>query len=882
MRKLIFITGFNLVLLLCGWHANAQDIIANGGVLYVKTENTGNPGENSSKLIDNNISTKYLVPFTSPLWVIWKCATADVAAQYTMTSANDAATRDPKDWQLLGSNDSTNWITLDTRTGETFPSRLMTKTYTTTNTTAYIYYKLNITANNGSANFQQAEWRLFQPVPPAAPTVLQAAAVSGGQISLNWTDNAINESAFQIERSANGINFSLITEVASNIISYLDQNLLVNTQYYYRVRSKNPYGFSAYTNIANATTLNYGGTLVDITDDGGNRANGRYIVQYDTLATPATERPEKLIDNDINSKYLIFLGSPPNNPVTPDYWVQYQGSKQYILRYYNITSANDAPDRDPKNWELLASNDGVNWTIIDTRTNQVFVTRFLTRSFYLNNTTPYAYYRWHVTANNGSTNIAGQIGEWELYGFDPNAPLPPKNLTITAVTDTTIRLNWQDVSSNETGFEVSRSEDNITFISVATTAANATTYLDQFLFPGFRYYYRVRSVSSSGSSFWSNVADTTTTIDPNLPRSPRNLVATGISNTDIQLTWQDFANNETGFQVERSTDSLTFALIGSVGANVTTYTDPGRTVATRYYYRVRANNTFGNSYYSNIARGITTGQNQAPTVTAISNLATCKINTTQTIAVTGITPGPETWQTVNLFIRTNNGSLFDSLFVSTVSGGQATITYKTKNIAGIATITLTAKDNGFTWNGGTDSLVRSFTITVSPLPVAITSNMSTTVPRNTDVQLTATGAQTYLWNNANGIISGQNSDVLTIRPTLNTVYNVTGSNSQGCSNTAMIAIQLSGDHTIEAVNILTPNGDGKNDRWVIWNIGTFPDNEVRVFDRAGRLVFYKKNYSNDWDGTYNGSPLPEGAYIYVIDPGRGIEKAKGVLTILRK
>src|SRR5678815_4529916 len=105
MRKLMFITGFNLVLLLCGLHTTAQDIIANGGVLYVKTENTGNPGENSSKLIDNNINTKYLVPFTSPLWVIWKCATADVAAQYTITSANDAATRDPKDWQLFGSND---------------------------------------------------------------------------------------------------------------------------------------------------------------------------------------------------------------------------------------------------------------------------------------------------------------------------------------------------------------------------------------------------------------------------------------------------------------------------------------------------------------------------------------------------------------------------------------------------------------------------------------------------------------------------------------------------------------------------------------------------------------------------------------------------------
>src|SRR5687767_13081773 len=132
MRKLICHAFVLLFLLIWGTKIIAQDIIAAGGRLSVKTENT-NPNENSSKLIDNNISTKYLVPFTSPLWAIWKCNSADVAAQYTITSANDAATRDPKDWQLLGSNDSINWVTLDTRTGELFPSRLMTKIFTTTN-----------------------------------------------------------------------------------------------------------------------------------------------------------------------------------------------------------------------------------------------------------------------------------------------------------------------------------------------------------------------------------------------------------------------------------------------------------------------------------------------------------------------------------------------------------------------------------------------------------------------------------------------------------------------------------------------------------------------------------------------------------------------------
>ena len=92
------------------------------------------------------------------------------------------------------------------------------------------------------------------------------------------------------------------------------------------------------------------------------------------------------------------------------------------------------------------------------------------------------------------------------------------------------------------------------------------------------------------------------------------------------------------------------------------------------------------------------------------------------------------------------------------------------------------------------------------------------------------------------------------------------------------------DSTPQAIvpsNIITPNGDGKNDTWVVPGIDKYPNNSVKVFDRAARLVYSKDNYNNDWDGTYKGSPVNEDTYYYLIDLGNGSPKLKGFISILR-
>jgi hypothetical protein len=93
------------------------------------------------------------------------------------------------------------------------------------------------------------------PSPPAAPTNLSATAVSSSQINLVWTDNSNNESGFKIDQSTDNVNFAEVATVGENALAYSVTGLSAATTYYFRVRASNVAGDSAYSNTANATTL---------------------------------------------------------------------------------------------------------------------------------------------------------------------------------------------------------------------------------------------------------------------------------------------------------------------------------------------------------------------------------------------------------------------------------------------------------------------------------------------------------------------------------------------------------------------------------------------------------------------------------------------------
>ncbi|MFW0718302.1 MBG domain-containing protein [Pedobacter sp. N23S346] len=173
-------------------------------------------------------------------------------------------------------------------------------------------------------------------------------------------------------------------------------------------------------------------------------------------------------------------------------------------------------------------------------------------------------------------------------------------------------------------------------------------------------------------------------------------------------------------------------------------------------------------------------------------------------------------------------------------------------------------------------------LVINALPqVNILSNNGTTISKGETAILTASGGTSYSWSTASGIISGQNTATLTVRPAQTTVYTVRVTNASGCSRVESITIQVAEDYKIVANNILTPNGDGVNDTWIVKNIDMYPGNEVRIFDRNGREMYSKKSYDNSWDGTLRGIPLAEGTYYYIITYGPDKLVQKGFITIIR-
>lgn len=106
---------------------------------------------------------------------------------------------------------------------------------------------------------------------------------------------------------------------------------------------------------------------------------------------------------------------------------------------------------------------------------------------------------------------------------------------------------------------------------------------------------------------------------------------------------------------------------------------------------------------------------------------------------------------------------------------------------------------------------------------------------------------------------------------------------QGCANSRFFSIvETDGpiDPTTDGVmNLITPNGDGFNDLWLI-DLAKLRPAKVAVYSRAGRQVYSSNDYNNDWGGTYNGNHLPEGTYYYLIEGGNG-EVIKGPISILR-
>ncbi len=101
---------------------------------------------------------------------------------------------------------------------------------------------------------------------------------------------------------------------------------------------------------------------------------------------------------------------------------------------------------------------------------------------------------------------------------------------------------------------------------------------------------------------------------------------------------------------------------------------------------------------------------------------------------------------------------------------------------------------------------------------------------------------------------------------------------------AVMHFAVGGDARCMVPTIITPNGDGINDVFVIpcfAQDGVYPESSVSIINQWGDEVFYAAPYRNDWGGTYNGEDLPAGTYFYIVNFGDGSPPESGFLIIQR-
>ena len=186
-----------------------------------------------------------------------------------------------------------------------------------------------------------------------------------------------------------------------------------------------------------------------------------------------------------------------------------------------------------------------------------------------------------------------------------SAPAAPSSTNAVAVSDSRIDVSWQDNSSNETGFEVHRSATGASgsFALLIGVGANVKAYSNTGLASSTQYCYKVRAfrITGSNTSYSAfSAAACTTTLPPPAPAAPSGTDAKPSASTVVDVSWVDNSTNESGFRVERSLNAgSTWTNAVTVGSNVASSQDPGRSNEQQVCYRVVAFNAGGDSPPSN-------------------------------------------------------------------------------------------------------------------------------------------------------------------------------------------------------------------------------------------------------------------------------------------
>lgn len=174
---------------------------------------------------------------------------------------------------------------------------------------------------------------------------------------------------------------------------------------------------------------------------------------------------------------------------------------------------------------------------------------------------------------------------------------------------------------------------------------------------------------------------------------------------------------------------------------------------------------------------------------------------------------------------------------------------------------------------------------IFPPLINVSAGEDTCVVLGRSIRLSASGGIIYKWERDPSFVGTTEVANPEVKPTMTTIYTVTITDSNGCSATSSVEVCIIEDplSLIQAVNAITPNGDGNNDHLEFIGLEAFPDNKLTVYNRWGNVIFEKLRYQEDnqrFDGTRAGDVLPADTYYYVLEFEGNVIKSS--LTIIRE
>jgi gliding motility-associated-like protein len=237
-------------------------------------------------------------------------------------------------------------------------------------------------------------------------------------------------------------------------------------------------------------------------------------------------------------------------------------------------------------------------------------------------------------------------------------------------------------------------------------------------------------------------------------------------------------------------------------------------------------------------------------------------------------------------INTSNGGIVVNAtggiapYTYSIDGGQFQTSNTFNNVSG-GNHTITIRD------AACGLLTKTIIVGTRPAP-AISAGIDQTILEGDMTQLLGVinlgNAASIAWT-PNSTLTNANTFSPYAKPTGTTIYTMTVTDANGCVSADNMQVTVL-PYCLKVMDAFTPNGDGMNDRWIVTNNGGNCVEQVyaTVFNRYGNVVYKNDNYQNNWDGTYNGKPVADATYYYVITyqliNGKKVV-LKGDVTILR-